>query len=409
MRILLLTDNHAPTGGAEKYFFALKEKLKLQADLTIFSLGFGQCASNGTDYSVLPATRSKWSKLFWQIFRHRRTYQQLRQHIQQFQPDVIHLHNIKQHSAAIFTAVTGYPVVQTIHDYSIVCPAALNLHQNLQACKTGFKRSCFWEHQLKFNRLIYLGLVFSFIVMRKRLRKTIDHFIPVSPLLADYMRAQALQPVTYIPPFKPEIINSANIAPQHGHFLYAGHLGAHKGTQLLIAEFAIACTDNPHLHLTIAGSGVNEKELHELAAQHRVTHQITFAGWLDNLDLLYQSHFAVIAPSIVMEAFGLIITEAMSHQRPVIGSNRGSIPWLIDDQQTGLIFDPATPGDLAAKMLQLAADPALAQRLGKNGYKKMQQFIDNDTALQQIISLYKTTAANKKGARAPFSPASIQL
>lgn len=391
MRVLLITDNHAPTGGAEKYFFELKEKLQGNTELEVFSLGFGKAAANGSDYTVLPATRSKWSKLLWQIFTHRPTLRKIRKAIARFHPDVIHLHNNKQHSAAVLKAVAGYHVVQTIHDYSIVCPAALNLHKNLQPCATGFKLGCFWQHQLKFNRVIYLGLVVSFMMMKMRMQKTVRHFMTVSPLLADYMQKNALHPVTYIPPFHHE--QPINLTPPAtGHFLYAGHFGAHKGTHLLIEEFALACKQNPNLRLTLAGSGDNEVKLRELVKHHHLVQHVTFTGWLDDLTALYQAHFAVIAPSIVMEAFGLIISEAMSHQRPVIGSNRGSIPWLVEDEVNGLIFDPVKKGDLARQMLRLAENPVWAQELGKQGREKMRGFINNDASLEKILLIYKNSA-----------------
>lgn len=393
MRVLLITDNHAPTGGAEKYFFELKEKLQGNAELEVFSLGFGKAAASGSDYTVLPAARSKWSKLWWQIFTHRDTLRQLRKAIARFHPDVIHLHNNKQHSAAVLKAIHGYHVVQTIHDYSIVCPAALNLHKNLQPCATGFKLRCFWQHQVKFNRLVYLGQVVSFMMMRKRMQKTVRQFMTVSPLLAEYMQKNALQPVTYIPPFHHQP-PAASAPPTAGHFLYAGNYGAHKGTNLLIEEFALACKQNPNLHLTLAGSGENEMKLRELVNQYDLHHHVTFAGWLDDLTALYQTHFAIIAPSIVMEAFGLLISEAMSHQRPVIGSNRGSIPWLVDDEKTGLIFDPVQKGDLARQMLRLAANPEWAHTLGINGSEKIQRIMNNDAALEKMITVYKSQAGS---------------
>jgi glycosyltransferase involved in cell wall biosynthesis len=225
--------------------------------------------------------------------------------------------------------------------------------------------------------------------MRKRLKKTVDQFITVSPLLAQYMNQQTMQPVTYIPPFKPEHHSQAT-TPKHGHFLFAGNFGMHKGIYLLIEEFAIAHQQNPSLHLTIAGTGSNEREIHALVAKHKLTKHITFTGWQDNLDELYQTHFAVIVPSIVMESFGLIVSEAMSFQRPAIVSNRGSLPWLVDHNESGLIFDPLQRGDLADKMLSLAANPMLAVKLGIKANEKLSHLIDNDAALQQILNLYAT-------------------
>lgn len=388
MRILLLTDQHAATGGAEKYFFALKSALQQLPGWQVHSLGFSQEEMVGDDFQTLPTTRTKWSKLFWQIFTHRRTLKKLRAAITTFKPDVIHLHNIKQHTPAILRAVRGYRVVQTIHDYSSVCPAALNLHKDWNPCPTGFQFSCFWQHQLKFNRAIYLGLVLSYLLNRKRSHRAVHHFITVSPLLADYLKKQQYQPVSYIPPFKNEVV-ACTTEPNPNHFLYAGQLGAYKGTEILLKEFALAVAENPHLQLTIAGSGEHEQALRQLAKQLQIENHLHFTGWLDDLTPLYQSHLAVIAPSLVMESFGLVISEAMSHGRATIGSNRGSIPWLVTHNESGLIFNPHLSGDLAKSILQLSNNPDLAKALGANARKRLDHLINNPTTLNQIITLYQ--------------------
>lgn len=394
MRVLLITDNHTASGGAEKYFFELKDRLKSIPTFSVYSLGFGPHEEKGEDYRVFRTTRSKGAKLFWQIFRHPLIYRKLKQEIKRFKPDVIHLHNAKQHSAAILKSIQSYPVVQTIHDYSILCPVAHNIHKNWQPCATGFRRACFWQHQLKFKPLTYLGLVLSFTLLRRRIKKSVKQFLTVSPLLAEYLRKNDFQPVSFIPPFKKEIFPSFSSPPQPGHFLFAGNLDTHKGVFLLIEEFALALKQNSHLFLTIAGSGPEEKTLRALIKQHGLAGHVTFTGWLNDLDLLYQTHFATIVPSLWMEAFGLIITESMNHQRAVIGSNRGSIPWLVDDHHTGLIFDPLKKGDLAEKMLSLAANPELARKLGCHGYAKLQTFIDNEASMRKIVEIYHKKGRN---------------
>jgi glycosyltransferase involved in cell wall biosynthesis len=117
---------------------------------------------------------------------------------------------------------------------------------------------------------------------------------------------------------------------------------------------------------------------------------INFVGWQNDLTQFYDTHIAFIFPSIWVESFGLVITESMSHARAVIASNRGASPWLIDDNHTGLLFDPLQEGDLASKILHLANDTELAKFLGVNGFKKLNSFIDNDKNLQQIINIYQS-------------------
>jgi glycosyltransferase involved in cell wall biosynthesis len=389
MRILLITDNHTPTGGAENYFFDLKKRLQNIPGLKVSSLGFAATEAVGDDFIIFKKLQSNFSKLIWQILFHPGMYFKLRKHIKKFQPDVIHLHNIKHYTASLLHAVKPYPLVQTIHDYGAVCPSAHNIHKDFQACPTGMRKACFWQHQVKHNVFVYLGLAFAFLKTNSRLKKTVKKFFAPSPLLVDYLKKNEFKDASYIAPFKKESrINSFDAINPY-HFLFAGNLGRHKGIYVLVQEFALARQKESRLSLTIAGMGSEEKRLQALVSELELKDCVRFCGWQENLDQEYQKSAAVIFPSLWIEAFGLIITEAMNHGRPVIGSNRGSPPWLIDDKETGLIFDPLKKGDLAEKILMLAGNMDLIINLGKKAAVKLETFIDNEKVLKQIIAAYK--------------------
>lgn len=389
LRILLITDNHTPSGGAEHYFFDLKTRLKQIPDLEIYSLGFAATEKSADDFYTFKKTKSKFTKLIWQLIPHPFVYYKLRRQIKKINPDVIHLHNIREYTASLLAAVKGYPLVQTIHDYAAVCPIAYNIHKNLEACPTGMRASCFWQHQLKYNLFTYLALTLAFLRNRSRSKRMIKTFFAPSPLLVDYLKKNQFENAIYIAPFKNEPQAPAFEAIDAHHFLFAGNLGAHKGIDLLLDEFAIACQKNSALTLTIIGKGQDEHRLRKRVDKLGLANQIDFAGWLDNPEPEYARSAAVIFPSLWMEAFGLVITEAMNHSRPVIGSNRGSPPWIIDDTKTGFIFDPLKKGDLAEKILLLAGNIELIMLLGKNGEQKLQTFIDNEKVLQQIVEVYR--------------------
>lgn len=396
MKIVLMTDNHALSGGAEKYFFDLKTRLQQQGH-DVFSLGFGAEEANGDDYHVIKVSDSKWKKLLWQYFLHPVTYWQLRKHLKRFQPDVIHLHNNKQHPLAVLAAIRPYPTVQTIHDYSAVCPLAHNLHQDHEPCPTGWRRQCFWKHHVKFPTLVYLALVGSYLRITHLVKRHIAAFFTPSPLLADYLTRNGYRHTQYIPPFK-EPINLAPITVADPyHFFFAGNLGIHKGIYVLIDELALALQTEPRLTLTIAGKGPEEAALLAYIAKLGLQSSVNFIGWHTDINDEYRRAIAIILPSIVLESFGLVISEAMQHGRAVIGTNRGAPTWLIDDGVTGLIFNPLVKGDLASKLLQLCANVPLAEKMGLSGHQKIEALLDNEASLQSIITTYRAIAI-KKGA-----------
>ncbi len=377
MKILLITDNHSPQGGgAEKYFFSLKEKLENHPDIQVFSTGFSS--------NVSP---------LWRLFINPIKYWQLRKSIKTINPDVIHLHTVKCYMPTILHAVKGYPVVQTTHDYALICPASWNIHNDLTPCPTGFSVSCFWKHRNHFSFPVYLIFLIIFFRLRRLTKKVVKHYLPPSPLLANYLTQNGFGPATYIPPPQSPV-NPPTASLASNHFLFLGQLGKHKGIYCLLEEFAIACKTNPDLKLTMAGRGREENNLRKKIKELNLANNIALQNWSTEPAKLYQDATVLIVPSLWQESFGLVTAEAMSHARAVIGSNRGATAWLVDHEKTGLLFDPAKKGDLAQCILKLASNFDLAKQYGNNAYEKFKTFPDNEMILREIIEIYK----NKKGA-----------
>lgn len=397
MKILLITDHHSlQGGGAEKQFFILKELLKNQSDITVFSLGFGQKASHGDDFFVLRETPSKALRQVWRMFVNPVKYLQLRALIHQIDPDVIHLHNIKKYTPSLLKAIKGYPSLQTIHDFSPICPTQWNVHKNLEPCKTGFSLRCFLQHRRTYNIVSYFALLFSFYRMRKDLKKSVSQFMTPSPLLADYLTKHRFSNASHIFPFHTKQLAS-NKEPKHGHFLFLGQLEKQKGIHFLLHEFYLATQKNNQLILTIAGNGSEKNNLKEKIKQLGLEKNVRMIDWCNNPSELYQQCAAVIFPSIGLESFGLVMLEAMTHGRAVIGSNRGPTPWLVEHEKTGLLFDPLKEGNLSSCMLKLSDhESSLAKTLGENGWKKSQEFADNNTILFQTMEKYHSSIKDFK-------------
>lgn len=396
MKILLITDNYSLTGGAERYFFALRKHLQTQKNIDVFTIGFGETAETGNDFIIFKKLSSNISKLVWQLLPHPLMYFKLKKTIDDIKPDIIHIHNIKQYSATLLTAIKAYPIIQTVHDYGMVCPVGYNIHRNQQPCPTGFRWSCFWQHQVKYNILGYCAMAFAFSKNVKRVKKHVSQFFAPSPLLVTYLKQNGFNNTVYIPPFKADKAQYSFDKMQPNHFVFAGNLGKHKGVDHLINEFALAYQKNKRLKLTLLGTGKDEVQLRQRVKSLHLQDCIIFEGWQDDMDAYYEKCSVVIFPSLWVEAFGLVITEAMSFARPVIGSNRGSPPWLVEDQKTGLIFDPCKAGDLAQKILQFADNTELVKEYGVNGFNRLCELINNETILTNILNAYQD-AAHKKG------------
>lgn len=391
MRILLITDNHTPTGGAEKYFFDLKSRLQALPEHEVMSLGYAPTRAEGKDFHVFKAPKRKMAQLFWRVFTNRHQTRLLQRKIHEFKPDIIHVHNIKQYTPSILKAVKPYPVIQTVHDHGIVCPTAQNIHKDMTPCKTGIQPACLLKHHVKFNLPTYLISLFAFYRNRALLKKSINTFHCPSPLLADYLKLNQFDSVKYINLFKEKAAPITPLNHTPPRFLFAGQLAKHKGAHILISEFIIAAKQDPTIELDVIGTGEEEPQMKRDVANAALQDRVHFHGWQSNPNPFFERAFAVLFPSIGLEGFPLVLTEALNQGRPVIGVNRGITAWLITDNETGLLFNPLKPGDLAQKILDLAAHPDKAQTMGLKGHEKLNALIDNEKTLETLLNVYRET------------------
>lgn len=390
MKILLITDDHlSDKRGAEKCFFTLKNALKKNPELSIFSFGFGEKNKIGEDYIVFKQTSHKLLKHIWQLFINPVKYFQIRSLIKQFNPDVIHIHNIKKYTPTLLKALRGYPTVQTVHDFGLICPTHWNVHQDLRPCTNRFSLRCAFKHRRHYRWFSFVILLCEFYCNRVLLKKYVKKIIVPSPCLQEYFQLNGFNNVELLPHFKNTQSQPISKESNHTQFLFLGSLEQQKGVRVLIHEFHHAFKKNNHIYLKIAGTGIEEAYLKQKVQEWGLENHVQFLGWVEQPELLYKECTAVIFPSIGLEAFGLVITEAMSYARPVIGSNRGPTPWLVENDKTGLLFDPLTEGDLAKALLKIADNPELAKNLGQHGFEKLQAFPENHQLLDKIMGIYK--------------------
>ncbi|WP_122088223.1 glycosyltransferase family 4 protein [Halalkalicoccus subterraneus] len=125
-----------------------------------------------------------------------------------------------------------------------------------------------------------------------------------------------------------------DVHPERTTLLYVGRLGARKGLDLALQ--AVAQVDDSTIELLIAGTGRHEDHLRDLAQELGIEGQIQFLGYVpdDELPSLYSSADVFVLPSRY-EGFGLVLLEAMACGTPVIGTDQGGIPTVIDDGETG--------------------------------------------------------------------------
>jgi glycosyltransferase involved in cell wall biosynthesis len=99
------------------------------------------------------------------------------------------------------------------------------------------------------------------------------------------------------------------------------------------------------------------------------------------------------------EAFGIVFLEAWAVGKPVIGARAGAIPWVIREEQDGLLVAPGNVTETAASIERLIGNPEMGRRLGANGYAKVQAQYTVEHIADRVEAGYREVLA-RAGARA---------
>jgi glycosyltransferase involved in cell wall biosynthesis len=144
----------------------------------------------------------------------------------------------------------------------------------------------------------------------------------------------------------------------------------------------------PGCKLVIAGDGPQRQELEELS-QHVAGGRVRFTGYQppERLRAILRRASLVVVPSEWYENCPYAILEAFAAGKPVIASNIGGIPELVEGGQDGLLFEPGQAGELAACIRSLVGDGRLRQRLGQSARRKVKELYGPESHYTGLIHI----------------------
>lgn len=167
-----------------------------------------------------------------------------------------------------------------------------------------------------------------------------------------------------------------------------GRLEYEKGFDILIRAFHDAANNIEGVSLVIIGEGSLRSKLNELVSTLGLTDKVFLLGakehiveWLSALDIYVQ-------PSR-METFVLTLLEAMSVGLPVIATNVGGIPFMLDDGKAGILVSPESPEDLSTAIIQLCADTKYRDQIAGQAHERVQAF-----SVLKMLEAYQNVYAN---------------
>lgn len=151
----------------------------------------------------------------------------------------------------------------------------------------------------------------------------------------------------------------------------------------------------PHVRLLVVGDGPDRNALADLASALGVENSVIFAGYQSDPQPLY-GVMDVFALASASEAFGLVLVEAMFEGLPVIATNVGGIPGVVEDSRTGLLVPPMSPVRLADAMQSFINDQNLCHVMGARGRDKARAEFSEERYVADVDRLYKKLLSQAK-------------
>jgi len=174
-----------------------------------------------------------------------------------------------------------------------------------------------------------------------------------------------------------------------------GRLTEAKGQEVFLKAFARVCSQVPEAKGLIVGGdpdarGTHLEVLQTLAEQLGIRERLHFAGWQKETGPYVDAMDIVVQSSIIPEAFGLVVAEAMAEGKPVVASEVGGVPELIQDHVTGLLVPPKDPERLSKALLELIQNPELSAKIGEAGRNYVLKHFDIRENSRKIVRIYRT-------------------
>lgn len=173
-----------------------------------------------------------------------------------------------------------------------------------------------------------------------------------------------------------------------------------KGIRFLVRAAASLKPKYPDLTLVLAGDGFERPELESLAAELGIRDATTFLGWVPNSELpaYYRSAAVSVIPSLE-EGFGIPAAEAMGCEVPVVASDAGGLPEVVEDGVTGKVVPRGDADALARAIDGLLANDALRARMGKAGRERALRLFDWDRSAEQFETLFRRLIEERRERR----------
>ena len=316
-------------------------------------------------------------------------------------PDVAHFHNIHPlFTPSVYDACEerGVPVVQTLHNYRLICPAA-TLYRSGKVCELCVGRSVPWPSIVfacyrgsRVQSAVVTGML-SHHNTRGTWQTKVGGFIG----LTQFMRGKLIE--GGLPPerihLKPNFVHpDPGVKEGDGEFaLFVGRLNPEKGIPTLLQAWEQIDEEIP---LHILGEGPLAAQV---ARSAQGSHTIRVLGQQPRhvvLGAMKRARFLVF-PSGWYEGFPMVIAEAFACGVPVLAAGLGSAAEIVSDGRTGRLYAPDDPQDLADKARWAWDHPQECQEMGREARGDYERLYTAESNYRTLLGIYQSVRAGRAG------------
>jgi glycosyltransferase involved in cell wall biosynthesis len=396
---VLYVHNYYQNPGGEDQAFAAESALMESKGHSVRRYSMHNDAIEGMNRFQL-AARLIWNrdsaKAIYEIVRRNRI-------------EVVHFHNtfpLTSPSAYYAARKAGARVVQTLHNFRLVCPGAL-LYREGRVCEDCLGKAVPWkavQHTCYRNSAVQSAALTTMLASH-RLMRTWDRQVDLYIALSDFARSKLIQ--GGLPParlaVKPNFIDP-DPGPgdgSGGYALFVGRLSPDKGVDILLNAWKIIGKRMP---LKIAGAGPMTTDLTAAAVPGSGIEYLGHRKREEILDLMKSASFLVF-PSLWYEGLPMTIIEAFASGLPVIASDLGTMASLVKHRATGLRFAPGYAAGLISSVQWLQTHGEEVRKFRTNARREFELHYSAETNYRHLMRLYGRVIGSERGSCRPNTSA----
>ena len=326
---------------------------------------------------------------------------EIRKRIERFKPDLVHIHNFfPRLSPSIHYACHSahVPVVQTLHNYRLLCPASTFVRDG-KLCEDCLGKAVPWpavQHGCYRQSRGASAAVANMLTLHRAAgtwNRTVTRFIA----LTEFARRKFIEgglPAEKIM-VKPNFVDPDPGMGRGagGYALFVGRLSEEKGIRTLLAAWSLLRNGE---RLKIVGDGPLAQLVKDAAATVRGVEWLGSRG-RDDVQQLMGDATVLVFPSIWYEGFPLVLAEAFAVGLPIIASRMGAMEETIAHGDTGALFTPGNAGELAASVEWAFAHPERMEPMRRNTRDEFLRGYTSNANYALLINIYKLSISSMSG------------